>query len=239
VSNKLRKQGLWQDLTRDYVALAKRADEERAARTAADLFVQEIEGCLGDIRTALKSDDPLEMEAAHDAAFDAFGHIIHPELFAGPAEDEDDNRPKKHGAPQVDVKLPADLDPIYSNFAIISHSPSEIVIDFARLLPGVHAARVDTRVVMTVDNAQKLLRALRENLRKHAAKYGDDLAEDDNPFAGEAPDWLTEDDEEEANPFAVMEPDRATDDAQQGAELYDCAICKATRNASDHRPTKR
>lgn len=195
MSNKLRKQGLWQDLTRDYVALAKRADEERAARTAADLFVQEIEGCLGDIRTALKSDDPLEMEAAHDAAFDAFGHIIHPELFAGPAEDEDDNRPKKHGAPQVAVWLPAKLEPVYSNHAIISHSESEIVVDFAKLLPGLSTVQVDARIILTPHNGWLLLYALQENLAKHMRKHGTRQSdEESNPFAGKAPDWLTEDD---------------------------------------------
>ena len=46
------------------------------------------------------------------------------------------------GQPQINIELSADLEAIYSNFAIISHSPSEIVIDFARLLPGVPACLV-------------------------------------------------------------------------------------------------
>ncbi len=48
--------------------------------------------------------------------------------------------------PQINIELPADLDAIYSNFAIISHSPSEIVIDFARLLPGAPKSKVLTRI---------------------------------------------------------------------------------------------
>ena len=53
------------------------------------------------------------------------------------------------GQPQINIELPADLEATYSNFAIISHSPSEIVIDFARLLPGVPKSKVLSRIVMT------------------------------------------------------------------------------------------
>ncbi len=42
---------------------------------------------------------------------------------------------------QINVELSADLEAIYTNFAIITHSPSEIVIDFARMLPGAPKAR--------------------------------------------------------------------------------------------------
>ena len=43
---------------------------------------------------------------------------------------------------QINIELPADLEATYSNFAIINHSPSEIVIDFARLLPNFPTAKV-------------------------------------------------------------------------------------------------
>lgn len=88
--------------------------------------------------------------------------------------------------PQINIELPADLDAIYSNFAIISHSPSEIVIDFARLLPGVPKAKVQGRIVMTPLNAKLLLRALQENLEKYEEKFGEIHVAGDTGFA--APD---------------------------------------------------
>lgn len=74
---------------------------------------------------------------------------------------------------QINIELPADLDAIYSNFAIINHSPSEIVMDFARLLPNIPKAKVATRVLMTPLNAKLLLRALQDNLAKYEEKYGE------------------------------------------------------------------
>lgn len=77
------------------------------------------------------------------------------------------------GQTQINIELPNDLEPIYSNFAIISHSPSEIVIDFARLLPGNPTSKVLARVIMTPLNAKLLLRALQENLAKYEEKFGE------------------------------------------------------------------
>lgn len=74
---------------------------------------------------------------------------------------------------QVSVQLPEDLEAVYSNFAVITHSPSELVIDFARLLPRMPRSRVYARVVMTPMHAKLLHRALGENLSKFEDKYGE------------------------------------------------------------------
>jgi hypothetical protein len=74
---------------------------------------------------------------------------------------------------QVSIELPQDLEAIYSNFALITHSPSEIVVDFARLLPNVPKARVYARIVMTPMNAKLFHRALGENLGKFEEKFGE------------------------------------------------------------------
>ncbi len=88
--------------------------------------------------------------------------------------------------PQINIELPADLEAIYSNFAIISHSPSEIVIDFARLLPGSPKSKVLTRIILTPLNAKLLLRALQENLNKYEEKFGEVRTPSDTGF--ETPD---------------------------------------------------
>ncbi len=101
---------------------------------------------------------------------------------------------KKRSAPQVAVWLPAKLEPVYSNHAIISHAESEIVIDFAKLLPSPLTVQVDARIIMTPHNAWLLLYALQENLAKHLRRYGAHKPDaESNPFAGMAPDWLVED----------------------------------------------
>jgi hypothetical protein len=81
----------------------------------------------------------------------------------------------KKGKPQmrVNIELPQDLEAIYSNFALITHSPSEIVVDFAKLLPNVPKAKVYARIIMTPMNAKLLHRALGDNLGKFEEKFGE------------------------------------------------------------------
>lgn len=74
---------------------------------------------------------------------------------------------------QVQVELPANLDAAYSNFVVIQHSPSEFILDFARIMPNVPNAKVGARVVMTPMHAKLLLRALAENIEKYEAQFGD------------------------------------------------------------------
>jgi len=73
---------------------------------------------------------------------------------------------------QVQVDLPADLEPVYSNLAMISHSASEFFVDLAYMLPNLPKARVHTRVVMTPTHAKLLQRALTENLKRYEAQFG-------------------------------------------------------------------
>ncbi len=70
------------------------------------------------------------------------------------------------------VTLPANLEPAYSNFALITHSPSEFVLDFAQMMPQTPQARVVARVVTTPVHAKLLLRALAENIGRFEAQFG-------------------------------------------------------------------
>lgn len=60
----------------------------------------------------------------------------------------------------------------YSNLAIISHSTSEFIIDFAAVLPGVTKARVKSRVILTPEHAKRLLRSLQENIVRYESSMG-------------------------------------------------------------------
>jgi len=75
--------------------------------------------------------------------------------------------------PGPQMEIPQGLEPIYTNLARISHSPADIVIDFAQLLPGETKASVRARVLMTPLSAKLLLRALKENLARYEAALGE------------------------------------------------------------------
>jgi hypothetical protein len=79
---------------------------------------------------------------------------------------------------QIQIELPADLEAIYANFAVITHSPSEIILDFARALPNVPKARIYARMIMTPMNAKLLHKALGDNLEKFEEKFGEIHAPD-------------------------------------------------------------
>ena len=80
---------------------------------------------------------------------------------------------KPKPAARLQVQLANDLAPIYSNFAMITHSPSEIVVDFAQVMPQVPHAKVQARVIMTPRNAKLLLRAMSEHLGRFEAQHGE------------------------------------------------------------------
>lgn len=82
-----------------------------------------------------------------------------------------EKRPSSAG--RIKVHLPANLEPIYANLALITHSPSEIVLDYAQVMPQTPQARVKARVVMTPVNAKFLLRALGEHLARYEAQHGE------------------------------------------------------------------
>ena len=60
----------------------------------------------------------------------------------------------------------------YANFAIITHSSSDFVFDFASILPGVPKAQVRSRVIMGPEHAKRLMMALQENLVKYEQQFG-------------------------------------------------------------------
>ena len=61
---------------------------------------------------------------------------------------------------------------VYSNLAIISHSPSEFVIDFIRVMPGVPKASVKSRIILTPEHAKRLLGALKDNISRFEKQFG-------------------------------------------------------------------
>lgn len=74
---------------------------------------------------------------------------------------------------QIKIELtPEVAEGTYSNLAVISHSSSEFVIDFVRIMPGAPKANVKSRIILTPEHAKRLLLALQDNLNKFEGQYG-------------------------------------------------------------------
>ena len=85
---------------------------------------------------------------------------------------------------QVNIEIPPDLEATYANLAVITHTASEIIVDFARVLPNVPKAKVYSRIITTPMHAKLLLRALNDNLSKYEEQFGEiKLPAGDNALA--------------------------------------------------------
>src|SRR3954462_15401038 len=74
---------------------------------------------------------------------------------------------------QLNIELSEEMaEGTYSNLAIITHSNSEFVIDFIKVMPGVPKARVKSRIVLTPQHAKRFLAALNDNISKFEAVHG-------------------------------------------------------------------
>ena len=81
---------------------------------------------------------------------------------------ENENNPQ-----QINIELSEEIaEGIYSNLAIITHSPSEFVIDFIKMMPGVPKAKVKSRIVLTPQHAKRLMKALKDNIGKFESVHG-------------------------------------------------------------------
>ena len=84
---------------------------------------------------------------------------------------------------QINIEMPEEVaEGIYSNLAIISHSHSEFVIDFIRMLPNAPKAKVKSRIVITPHHAKRFLKALADNVKKYESQHGSIESSQDPPF---------------------------------------------------------
>ena len=87
--------------------------------------------------------------------------------------DEKPNRVPVPPPTQFSIELgEKEAEGIYSNLCVISHSSSEVILDFARTMPGVHKTRVHARIIMTPQHAKSLHQALGVNLGKFEEQFG-------------------------------------------------------------------
>lgn len=74
---------------------------------------------------------------------------------------------------QIDVELDeAVAQGSYANLAIISHSASEFILDFAAVLPGLPKAKVKSRIILAPEHAKRLMLSLQENIARYESNIG-------------------------------------------------------------------
>ena len=80
---------------------------------------------------------------------------------------------KKQNPNEISIELPEEIaEGVYANLSIISHSNTEFILDFIRLVPNVPKAKVKSRVIMSPQQTKRLLQALRENIKRYEATNG-------------------------------------------------------------------
>lgn len=79
--------------------------------------------------------------------------------------------PKKPN--QIDIELSEETaEGIYSNLVVITHSNTEFILDFIKVMPGIPRAKVKSRILLTPVHAKRLLQALSDNIEKFEGTHG-------------------------------------------------------------------
>lgn len=73
---------------------------------------------------------------------------------------------------------------VFSNLALIAHTPAEFVLDFAQMMPGLEQANVVSRIVVTPEHAKKILMALQDNVSKYEKQFGKITPRGQQPVPG-------------------------------------------------------
>lgn len=74
---------------------------------------------------------------------------------------------------QIQIEItPEHAEGIYSNLAVINHSPSEFVVDFVQMMPGVPKAQVKSRIILSPQHAKRLMAALQDNVARYESAHG-------------------------------------------------------------------
>jgi len=74
---------------------------------------------------------------------------------------------------QLNINIAPDkAQGVFANLALIAHTPTEFVLDFAQIMPGIQQANVVARVIVTPDQAKKILGAMQSNVAQYEKKFG-------------------------------------------------------------------
>ena len=94
------------------------------------------------------------------------------------------NMEEQNNNGQLQIELKEEVaQGTYANLAIITHSSSEFILDFVRVMPGVPKAGVQSRIIVAPEHAKRLLRALEDNIAKYERVFGSIRISDESPIS--------------------------------------------------------
>ena len=94
------------------------------------------------------------------------------------------NKEEQNNNGQLQIELKEEVaQGTYANLAIITHSSSEFILDFVRVMPGVPKAGVQSRIIVAPEHAKRLLRALEDNIAKYERVFGSIRISDESPIS--------------------------------------------------------
>lgn len=80
---------------------------------------------------------------------------------------------QKQNKKQIEIELTKEeATGAYSNLVMITHSPSEFILDFIAVMPGLPKAKVVKRLILTPDHAKRLAGALNDNINRYEKQHG-------------------------------------------------------------------
>ena len=74
---------------------------------------------------------------------------------------------------RISIEIPKDLEAVYANLAFITHTPAEVILDLAQIMPRLPNGKVVARVIMSPMHAKSLLQALTQNLNTYEQQFGE------------------------------------------------------------------
>ncbi len=84
------------------------------------------------------------------------------------------NEEKNNQGQQIQIEVPQEeMQGKYANLAVITHGPNDFFLDMILLAPNTPKARVQSRVIMTPENAKQLLYALKQNIDQYEMTFGE------------------------------------------------------------------
>lgn len=84
---------------------------------------------------------------------------------------------------EINIELKEEIgEGIFSNLAIVTHSHTEFILDFLRVMPGLPKAKVMSRIILTPIHAKRLLSVLKENIAKYELANGEKEINEDPPL---------------------------------------------------------
>jgi hypothetical protein len=89
---------------------------------------------------------------------------------------------------QFSIDMPDEIvGGVYSNFTIVGHTPSEFLIDFVQIIPGLAQGKLRSRIIMTPQHAKRLLQTLEENIARYENSFGKIPGMENNPHGSSFP----------------------------------------------------